>query len=183
MIGKWEDIEYDSRCFTLTSIDSANAKDLVNFIMYINHIDKINLEKNKEWKVEPIRLIVNSFGGEVYDAFGIIAAIDASETPVHTYAYGSVMSAALPVFLAGKKRFIHPLCTFMYHEISTSYEGPIEGQKGDTKEGLRLQKDFDDYIFKHSKLTRRRLTEVKSKKQDWYFSAKEAAKYKMGTLV
>lgn len=179
MLGKWEYIHYDSRTFTLGDIDSAHIRELIDFLFHIDYIDKYNASKNKEWVIEPIKLIINSFGGETYEAFGAIGAIDYINTPVHTIGLGSVMSAGLPIFMAGKVRIAHRLCSFMYHDISSSFEGKMEDQKLDLAEGVRLMKLFDKQLTSTSKLTKKMLEQARAKKLDWYFSGQEAYRLKI----
>ena len=95
-------------------IDESSVKDAIQTISFINEIDD-----GKE-VVEPIKLIINSLGGNILDGFALIGVIENSFVPVYTYGYGSIMSMALPILVAGDKRFGHQLATFMYHECLDS---------------------------------------------------------------
>jgi ATP-dependent protease ClpP protease subunit len=95
-------------------IDESSVKDAIQTISFINEID------NGKEEVEPIKLIINSLGGNILDGFALIGVIENSFVPVYTYGYGSIMSMALPILVAGDKRFGHPLATFMYHECLDS---------------------------------------------------------------
>jgi len=127
---------------------------------------------------DPIKLLINSVGGNVYDGLGLIGMIETSTVPIHTYAYGCIMSMALPIFASGKVRFSSPYTTFMYHGIA--WESPhekLEWHRQEAKEGDRIQKIFDQIITKRSKMDKKMMEDVKHTKSEWYFSPVEAKKY------
>lgn len=66
-------------------------------------------------KLRPITLILNSYGGDVYQALGLYDYIRSLESEVHIHAYGACMSAATLILQAGDKRLISENCTFMMH--------------------------------------------------------------------
>ena len=153
-------------------VDENTVKDTIQTISFINEIDS-----NKE-EVEPIKLIINSIGGTMYDGFALIGVIETSSIPVYTYGYGTVMSMALPILLSGDKRFGHHLATFMYHECldSMSYE-KMSILKENLDETDRLMSMYDEYITSKTSLTQKQLNKIKSKKIDWYFGSDEALNY------
>ena len=57
-------------------------------------------EKEKDYKREPIKLYINSYGGSVSDMWELIDVILNSKTPIYTYCTGYAMSAAFKIFLA-----------------------------------------------------------------------------------
>ena len=67
-----------SRIITLGDIDPITVNEV------IQDIYEINAEDAKKQIVEPIKLIINSFGGEVYSGLALIDVIDSSQTPIHT---------------------------------------------------------------------------------------------------
>jgi ATP-dependent Clp protease protease subunit len=153
-------------------IDESSVKDAIQTISFINEIDD-----GKE-VVEPIKLIINSLGGNILDGFALIGVIENSFVPVYTYGYGSIMSMALPILVAGDKRFGHPLATFMYHECldSVPYD-KMSIIKENIEETDRLMDMYDDYLISRTSLTQKQLNKVKNKKTDWYFGSDEALSY------
>jgi ATP-dependent Clp protease protease subunit len=67
----------------------------------------------------------------------------------------------------------------MYHEISDMFWGNITNAKQNLKECDRLQKVYDDYVLSRTKMPVDKMNEYKARKEDWYMSAQEAAKYKI----
>ena len=153
-------------------IDESSVKDAIQTISFINEID------NGKDEVEPIKLIINSLGGNILDGFALIGVIENSFVPVYTYGYGSIMSMALPILVAGDKRFGHPLATFMYHECldSVPYD-KMSIIKENIEETDRLMDMYDDYLTSRTTLTQKQLNKVKNKKTDWYFGSDEALSY------
>lgn len=126
---------------------------------------------------EPIRLYINSSGGNVYDGFGLVGIIESLKVPLHTFAFGQIMSMALPIFASGKVRYSSPYTTYMYHGIAwnTHYE-KLEWHKQETLEGDRIQGIFDKIILKRSKIEKSILDNVKHTKSEWYFDTSQAKK-------
>jgi len=153
-------------------IDESSVKDAIQTISFINEIDSGKDE------VEPIKLIINSLGGNILDGFALIGVIENSFVPIYTYGYGSIMSMALPILVAGDKRFGHPLATFMYHECldSVPYD-KMSIIKENIEETDRLMDMYDEYLTSRTSLTQKQLNKVKNKKIDWYFGSDEALSY------
>jgi ATP-dependent protease ClpP protease subunit len=153
-------------------IDESSVKDAIQTISFINEID------HGKDEVEPIKLIINSLGGNILDGFALIGVIENSFVPVYTYGYGSIMSMALPILVAGDKRFGHPLATFMYHECldSVPYD-KMSIIKENIEETDRLMDMYDEYLTSRTSLTQKQLNKVKNKKTDWYFGSDEALSY------
>ena len=154
-----------------------NEDDTVDEI--IKSILEINEEDQGTASPRPIHLYVNSYGGEVYLFLGLIDIINASKTPVYTYALGASMSSALLVVLAGHKRFAYKHSTFMYHQISTGEWGTTKHLEEDLVESKRLQKIIDNIILTKTKITKRQLTSIYNNKKDWYMNSEDALKYQI----
>lgn len=170
---------YSKNLVLSTDIDSESVGEIIEAILDLNTIDDELESELKDYVREPIKLIINSFGGSVYDGFALISVIETSKTPIHGYCYGSAMSMGFAVFISTHLRFAHRLSTFMYHEISDTFFGNITGAKQNLKECDRLQKMYDEYVLSKTKLPLNKITDYKNRKEDWYLSAQEAYKYKV----
>ena len=163
----------------ISDISASSVADIIESILDINTLDDELEEDLQDYNREPIKLVVNSFGGSVYDGFALIAAIEHSRTPIHGYCYGSAMSMGFIIYISTHVRFAHKTATLMYHEISDMFWGNITNAKQNLKECDRLQKVYDDYVLSRTKLPVDKMNEYKARKEDWYMSAQEAAKYKI----
>lgn len=158
-------------------VEEGNIISLIKEIRDINNFDDEQEKEKKEYERKPITLIVNTYGGSVYDGFALVAAMDLSKTPIHTVCLGKAMSMGFIIFAAGHKRFAHPFATLMYHQVRGWVGGELEKIKRTVHEWDRLEKMYDAYILKKTSLLQEKLDDVKVKCQDWYISAEDAKKY------
>lgn len=164
----------DHRIITLGDIDEENANDIIQFIHEINYLDAGKAEKKRE----PIILIINSYGGDIYRGFGVVDAIKDSITPVHTVCYGAALSMGFIIMASGHKRSASKHSTFMYHEILWSLnDEKLSSHKREVEEGKRIMNIYDSIILEHTHLTKKQLDIVKKEHKDWYMSADEALVY------
>lgn len=169
----------NTRTFLLSDeIDNESIGKILWGIIDLIREDDEKDEKEKGYERKPIKLYINSFGGSVYDMWGLIDVMLSSKTPIHTYCVGSAMSAALNIFLAGTKRFCYKHSTFMYHQM-TSYRGWQKYQ--DIVEGKdeldALNRQLEEFVVERTNLTRAEIDEIREKKKDVYIHSNEAVKY------
>lgn len=167
--------KFENRTLILSEdVDNTSVKDLIWAITSFNQYDDFMESSVVGYQRQAIVLIVNSFGGSVYDGFGLISAIEVSATPVITVCFGSAMSMGFAIFTAGHQRVAHDLSTFMYHEIWSSNFGKLTEQKLSIEEQERIQIQYDLYVLSKTKLTEFQLDAVKKDRKDWYIDAQQA---------
>lgn len=123
---------------------------------------------------DPIKLIISSPGGSIYDGFEILDMMEAAESPIYTLGIGLIASMASLIFVSGDRRFLLPRSRLMLHEVAwnTGFSKLTE-QKNEMAECEAIQKELDEVLLKKSKL--KDLSEFHSK--DWYVNAKDSVKY------
>lgn len=132
-------------------------RDAINFWNRVDNIDKIPEEERK-----PIKIYIDSPGGDLVATFSIIDCISMSKTPVWTITTGKGYSGGFFIGIAGHKRFGYPHSTYLFHEGSKEdggdahkflqaarfYEKMLKKLKGITIKYT----DIDDSIYeKHKK--------------------------------
>lgn len=92
-----------------------------------------NLDPNKE---KILTLYINSTGGDLYQAFGLIDVMRASPHAVRCVGIGAVMSAAFLIFASGDKgqRFAAKNTSFMCHQFTESMDSKYHDLKATMKE-------------------------------------------------
>jgi ATP-dependent Clp protease, protease subunit len=156
----------DSRTVLISDeIGIAMAKDVVKRLVYLSTQSK-----------EPIRVIVNSVGGEVYAGFLIydtIRDLIAKGITVDTEARGLAASMGSIILQAGVKRYATARTRVLVHEVSTFTWGKTSEMEDETRELRTLNDSLLQIIAKRSGKT---LEEWKSivKKTDKWFSAQES---------
>lgn len=157
-------------------ITSDLIEESVLAIRDINMYDD-NQEKHlKNYKREPITVIVDTYGGSVYDGLGLVNVISSSKTPVHTYCYSKAMSMGLLIFVSGHKRFIHENATLMFHQLSTVIMGTNQDVVDEQSRVNKLNKKLMKIVRKRTSITKEQMNKKNIFKKDWFISGKKAVK-------
>jgi ATP-dependent protease ClpP protease subunit len=106
---------YDPHIRAIFINDDINEDTAYHFISSVNTILKY------ENTTEPIKLFVNSYGGDVYDMFWIIDTMNTlakNGILVDTIGCGKIMSAGAFITISGTgKRYVYPNTSIMYYKI------------------------------------------------------------------
>lgn len=121
---------------------------------------------------EPIKIYINSSGGNLFSTLTIIDAVNRSKTPVYTYNIGTAFSGGLLVLLCGHKRFSYKHASFLFHEGASGMEGDANKFQNyaDFYKKLRIQ--VKDFVIERTKINEDEYAE--HEKDDWWFFADEA---------
>ena len=167
-----------NRQFYLSAgVSAGSMKPIIEGILEINKHDDEQEEEVVGYKRKPIKIIVDSFGGSIYDGFGLMGAIDTSKTPVHTYCYSKAMSMGFAIFIMGHQRFATDTATFMYHNGATTIQDCMQGIEENLNQGKRIVGMIDRFVVKYTDLTQKYLDEVKASKINLYLFAEEAIEH------
>lgn len=132
---------------------------------------------------DPINIYINSAGGGAISALAITDLIRVHESPIYTYCFGHVASAALMIFVAGDQRFASPHSRFMWHAGDFILEGPrsIPAHETAVLEAKTEIKLCEDFVAERTEIPKSILN--KAKKQDVHFGIEEALKWKVTDYV
>lgn len=161
-----------NREVTLGDIIYGTGDVIESFIRFWNRkddLDNIPIEERK-----PIKIYIDSQGGNLADTLTIVDAISLSKTPVWTINIGCAYSGGFFSFIAGHKRFTYPSATFMFHEGSC-------GNSGDASKFRNFAAFYDKQLeyLKNITLKYTNITEEeynKHIKDDWWMFPDEAIK-------
>lgn len=135
-------------------------------------IIQINLDLAKP---PPIKLYINSLGGDPYEAFSIVDRIQNCKVPVYSYVEGKVGSAATLLSLSAHRRFISKNSVMLFHQISTWFSGTYENHIDERKNFDMIMERVKNFYVGHSKISMEELEELL--KHDLDLSAEECLKY------
>lgn len=159
-------------------IRTESVEEIIKGIIDVNKYDGLHEIGRTDYHRAPIEIVVDTVGGSCYTGFSLMAVMDTSITPVHTYCYGGkAMSMGIPIFSAGHKRFAHPLTTFMYHQVSGGTGGKLGDMEISVEEAKRINQVCIDWILETSNIPKAKLLDSVEKKYDWFFTAQEAFDY------
>lgn len=163
----------DRKIILSGNINQQSVRPIYDFIIKMNREDEILLDNGVTY-LDPIEILIDSYGGQVHPAYGLMGVMNESITPIHTYGMGAVMSAALGIYLMGDVRKATQFTTFMYHEGSSSLNGYIEEQKQQLTHDHHLQAVMDAVVTKKTKVRQSTLNKVRKEKRCWYIGYEEA---------
>jgi len=125
---------------------------------------------------KPITVLLNSNGGDVYEALGIIDYFESLPVPVNIIARGRAMSAAAMILCSGTGiRAASKNTTIMLHEASAE----IYGKTADLKANADHIDELEDSFYKML-ATKSNQTEefwIKACRKDFYLTANKALEY------
>ena len=123
----------------------------------------------------PIKLYINSPGGEVKDALTIVDLINNSSVPIHTIIEGEAASAATLISVVGHKRFINQNANMLIHQISSGFWGKYMEIEDEIK-NIKLYMEKLKKIYKEN--TELEITKLdKMLKKDILWNSKICLKY------
>jgi ATP-dependent Clp protease, protease subunit len=133
-------------------LEDFNAEDRIDLKLLENHTHFINGEINEDsvgaaikWliyenidisKEKTLTLYINSTGGDLYQAFGLIDVMRSSSHIVRCVGIGAVMSAAFLIFSSGDRgyRLAARNTSFMCHQFTESMDNKYHDLKATMKE-------------------------------------------------
>ncbi len=132
-------------------------------------------------KPPPIKIYINSDGGEIFSAFTSVDRIKSSKVPVNTYVEGIVASAASLISISGHKRFINKNAVMLVHQLRSWCGGTHENIKDEAKNLELLSDKIKKIYLENTKFKEKDLEEML--KHDIYLSAEECLKYGLVDVI
>lgn len=151
---------------------TTSTLDIVSKIIYWNREDKNLSIKDRK----PIRLFINSYGGDLDVEATIVSMIKLSKTPIYGVALGVVASAASLIYLSCHKRFALPNAYFIFHRGSCSNMGGNYNEIQAAMEDYRAQIEKMEKFYIENTSYPEEIVKEKIK-TDWYIHSDEAVKY------
>jgi ATP-dependent Clp protease protease subunit len=172
-----EDLEYlqntiDRKIFVNSDIYK-EIMDVVQMIIQdINEDDKdIPIEERK-----PLRLYLDSNGGELYPTLATIDMIKMSKTPIWTICKGTAYSSAGLLLLAGHKRFCYKHSSFLLHSGSNGFSGKTDS----VFDNLEFEKKVTEKLVKEHVISNSNIdskTYDRKYRHEWFMSSEDMLKY------
>ena len=154
--------------FLYNSIDAGIAKNIIPAILYLDG----------QSSEDPIKIYINSDGGDIVDLFAIYDVLQMVKSPIQTVCVGRAYSSAALILASGTKgmRYISPTANIMIHHLQveslngskTQVDIEIEQLERDNKIWLEL-------LARHTGQTFSQINEDCA--NDKYMSPKEAVSY------
>jgi ATP-dependent Clp protease protease subunit len=152
--------------FLIGEIAEENIAACIKWIVYENLTPKAD---------KVLTLYINSSGGDLYQAFGLIDIMRHSQMAIRTIGIGNIMSAAFLIFASGTKgeRYIAENTGIMCHQFSDSQEGKYHDIKAQAKENDYCNRRMYDILKEATGLDGRTIKNKLLPASDVYMSAAE----------
>jgi len=121
--------------------------------------------KSKELEIQydyriPIKLHIQSMGGELMPTFYVCDLIKKMETPVHVYIDGFVASAATTIAVCGHKRFMTKHSSMLIHQLKSSSSGKFAELKDEMSNLNMFMKNLEDLYLENTKIEKDELEKL-----------------------
>lgn len=156
----------NSTHFLTGEIDEENVAACIRWIIYEN----LNTQDHT------LTLFLNSSGGDLYQAFGLVDIMKSSKHPIRVIGIGSIMSAAFLIFCAGTKgkRMIARNTGIMCHQYSDTPHGKHHDLKAQMKEGETCNERMYQIISDATGLPDTKIRSRLLRETDVYLTSQEA---------
>jgi ATP-dependent Clp protease protease subunit len=124
----------------------------------------------------PVDLIINSAGGNGYNADAVIATIYSMQAPVNTICYGHALSGACEILASGTgRRYAYEFATLMFHQTLWEADGDITNLEIQAKQGQKFREAQIELLARVTQQDKKRLR--RDIERDFYLSSAEALEY------
>ena len=179
MLGteKTEEVTFDDHNhFLMGEVNRESIEKAIRWIL---------MGSQKQSSEHPMKLYINSEGGDLADAFALIDVMRTSPISIATVGMGNLMSSAFLIFAAGTpgRRHIGRNTTIMCHQYSEGVEGKYHDLRARISENKRMNDRMVKLLTECSNLSE---TKVRSKllpPSDVWMSANELVEFGIADLI
>lgn len=163
-------------------ITSSSALALIRKLHEVDaQLVRESIQRGADKSPYPIKLHINSPGGNVFPALAIVDHLKSLSTTVHTVAEGEVSSAATLLYIVGKVRWAFPSAFFLIHPLETWFIGTHTQIQDLVKMQEKLLGRMIDLYFQHTTM---KVEQIKEKLQrDSWMDVEEAGELGMVDLI
>lgn len=164
-----------SREIYISTITPQIAETVDKTIRMWNRIDDTEMV---EWgKRIPIKLYINSTGGDFNSMLTIMDIIKLSKTPVYTINTGVVHKEAFFIFITGHQRYAYPKSSFVYERDLKHLDEEDRSLDNYIAFYERQLAEIKDVILEKTKITENEYN--KHLKGTWWMTAEDAQKLRI----
>ena len=160
LMGQQETIEKEkNHIYFYSDVSDVTCLDLSR---KINDLNKELLKYSIEYDTPPpsIFLHINSQGGDLLSAFGVVDVIKNSRVPIISIVTGAAASAATIISMVCHKRYITKHSFMLVHQLSAVFQGKYE----EIKDDFNNDKKFMDLLYtlytEHTKMSEKKIKDV-----------------------
>lgn len=205
MFPQNDDVQHKDEPIFVISSEEEDGQDPIKAEFFANHTHLLQGEINYqsvsatiEWiiaenlrplkegqKNKTLTLYINSPGGDLYNAFGLIDMMHASKYPVRTIGLGNLMSAATLILACGHRgeRCIAPHTGVMVHQFYTDMQGKEHELQAGMKELDMCRDRIERLLISHCRISESIVKKKLLQPSDVWLTAEEAIKLKLADKI
>lgn len=149
--------------------------------------DLLEIESNNRDNniFNPIQLIINSPGGDLYSSWMLCDIMNLMKTPIHTIGFGQVASAGIMIFMNGTKgtRAATINTQFMSHRYTLALEASHQNIMSQDKEFKRIHTRIVDHYKKCTGLPQKTIASKLLTEHDVWLTALDCKKYNICDII
>ena len=163
----------------LTTITAQTAEAIDRIVRMWNYVDDTEIVEFS--KRHPIKIYMNSLGGDFNAMLTIMDVIKMSKTPVQTINIGVVQKEAFFIYAMGHQRYAYPRATFLYERDLKHLDNSDEQTDKYVNFYLRQLDEIKDLVIEKTKITENEYN--KHLKACWWMTAEDAHKLRVCTEI
>ena len=161
-------------------IDKDIDDTLYNEIRLILQYNKEDEENNiPVEKRTPIKLLINSYGGNLDSMFAMVDVMNLSKTKIETFVMNNALSAAAIIYINGHERYAMPNSVVLLHSRSGGSVGEYSQVLAQTENYKKLMDMLKANILAHTKIDKKTLD--RQMKKEWYLYLEDQIKWGVTT--
>jgi len=141
----------------------------------VNSVISQMLELQADDPEAPIRVFVNTVGGDASGGFALYDWMRCLTTPVIGITYGLCSSAGLPILMGADLRLATPRTRFFYHEVV--YGGSYSSREESADHMANYdwyQTQMEEILQERAKINKTQWKKLFQNKTSWHFEAEQA---------
>lgn len=163
--------DLDNRIIWIDSeIGDGSLLYVIRKILQYNAADKKADIQEKDRK--PIRIFIDSPGGDIQEMYSLVDVMELSRTPIYTYNVGSAASAAGIVLMAGHTRYSLSNAIVLVHRGSAQFAGNANDLETGMESYKKQLERLKALIISKTSITTKLINQ--KFKADWWLTAEEA---------
>lgn len=170
----------DNAIYFYAEVDSESILALITSIRNLTN-ENLILSIKLDIKPPPIKLYINSDGGELHSALAAFDVIKQNKVPIYTIITGTACSAATIISLAGHTRKITKNSYMLIHNISSEFWGKMHEFEDEMKNMEMLTDNIKTIYKQNSNINQKRLDKLL--KKDLLMDADTCLKLKLVDVV
>ena len=127
---------------------------------------------NQEDSNIPIKIYLNTVGGDLFLGMVLCEVIQKSKIPVHVYILGMAASMGALIAIAGHKTYAYEYSNILLHDGSTVLQGTSNKVKDTVKFYEEKDEQIKNFILNNTKITEEKYDEMADR--EWWMTAKTA---------